>query len=321
VHAHPGRCFLAGLEADHPLVALLEGQHTSAALGLAQSAGMSAVSFSTVSDLRVIGPDGIGGFRATRPFRPGEAAADHVRQLNGIRAELEAAGASVARDATDIEAARAEGRTAALLTCEGADFLEDGIELLADAREAGVLSLTLVHYRVNAIGDIQTAPPIHGGLTAFGRDVVAEANRLGVLIDCAHATFDVTVGVLEASAHPVMISHSHLDHGDRHHARLLSDDHARAVTDAGGLIGAWPSGVTSKTLDDFVDETVRLVDLVGVDHVAIGTDLDANYQPVLTRHDQFAIVADGLANRGLTPPEVDSVLGGNALALISRVCG
>ena len=157
-----------------------------------------------------------------------------------------------------------------------------------------------MHYRVNEIGDIQTEEPVHGGLTAFGRAVVQECNRLGIVVDCAHATFATTVGVLEASDVPVMVSHSHLDHAERPHPRLLSDDHARAVSDAGGLIGAWPSGVTSTTLEDFVDEILRLVELIGIDHVAIGTDLDANYKPVVTAHDDFGTLADRLASRGLT---------------------
>jgi membrane dipeptidase len=96
-----------------------------------------------------------------------------------------------------------------------------------------------------------------------------------MVIDCAHATFATTSGVLEASRQPVMISHSHLDHPGRHHPRLLSPAHAAAVAGAGGLIGAWPSGVTAASLADFADEIARLADLVGTGHVAIGTDLDA----------------------------------------------
>jgi membrane dipeptidase len=180
-------------------------------------------------------------------------------------------------------------------------------------------SLTLVHYRVNELGDIQTEVPMHDGLTAFGRDVVRECNRLGVVVDCAHATFATTLGVLEASDAPVMISHSHLDHSDRSHPRLLSEAHAAAMADAGGLIGAWPAGVTSETLDDYVDEILRLVDLVGVDHVAIGTDLDANYRPVVTTHDEIATVAAHLGSRGLTAVETDKVLGGNVVKLLRAV--
>jgi membrane dipeptidase len=195
------------------------------------------------------------------------------------------------------------------------------LEPLLEVREQGVSSLTLVHYRVNDIGDIQTEAPVHGGLSPFGSAVVQECNGLGIVIDCAHATFATTLGVLEASDAPVMVSHSHLDHPERSHPRLLSDDHARAVADAGGLVGAWPSGVTSATLDDFVDEIVRLVDLIGVAHVAIGSDLDANYNPVVTSHDQFATLADSLTARGLAPLEVEQVLGANVVEHYRAVSG
>jgi membrane dipeptidase len=118
-----------------------------------------------------------------------------------------------------------------------------------------------------------------------------------------------------------MVSHSHLDHADRHHPRLLSAAHARSVASAGGLIGAWPAGVTSARLADFADEVVRLADLVGVDHVAIGTDLDANYRPVLTSYADFARLPELLAARGVGAADTDLVLGGNALALLRRVAG
>jgi membrane dipeptidase len=87
------------------------------------------------------------------------------------------------------------------------------------------------------------------------------------------------------------------------------------------VIGAWPSGVTSTTLEDFVDEILRLVQLIGVDHVAIGTDLDANYKPVVTEHDDFAVLADRLVARGLTSGETDQILGSNALELYRSVAG
>ncbi|MCU1353115.1 MAG: hypothetical protein JWM05_2324 [Acidimicrobiales bacterium] len=320
VHGHPGRCFLAGMAADHPLSVLLDGEQVADALRASRQAGMRAVGLSTVSDLLVLAPDADGGLRAAREFAPGEAYADHRRQLDSLVALLEAAGAPLVRKSWDLQARPLHDLPAVILTCEGADFLEGRVERLAEAHSRGVSSVTLVHYRVNDVGDIQTEVPVHGGLTAFGRTVVAEANRLGVVIDCAHATFEVTRGVVEASADPVMISHSHLDHVDRHHARLLSDDHAVVVAAAGGLIGAWPAGITSATLEDFVDEVVRLVDLVGVDHVAIGTDMDANFKPVLTHYEQFGAVGDQLAARGMDQAEVAQVLGGNALELFRAVC-
>src|SRR4051794_26363578 len=146
----------------------------------------------------VLAPTAEGGLHAGRGFEPGEALADHRRQLDGLRRLTESEAVDVARTAADLEAAHADGRTVLLVTCEGGDFLEGQVDRLAEAHEAGMSSLTLVHYRVNEIGDIQTEPPVHGGLTAFGRDVVAACNDLGVVIDCAHATLDTTLGVLDA---------------------------------------------------------------------------------------------------------------------------
>lgn len=321
MHSHPGRCFLAGLEDADPLVGALGSADIAHALGEAQLAGMTAITLSTVADLRVLAPHPDKGLHARRAFRPGEARADHRRQLRQIRQAVGDLGASIAVAAADIEQAHAAGRTAVLISCEGGDFLEGELEPLAEARVSGATSLTLVHYRVNDIGDVQTEDPVHGGLSAFGREVVAECNRLGMIVDCAHATFQTTLDVLEVSRAPIMISHSHLDHAERHHPRLLSAAHAVQVASAGGLIGAWPAGVTSASLGDFADEVARLAEVIGVDHVAIGTDLDANYKPVLHSYADFALLPQLLADRGFSADDTGMVLGGNALRLLRQVVG
>ena len=136
-----------------------------------------------------------------------------------------------------------------------------------------------------------------------------------MIIDCAHAKFETTLGVLEASATPIMISHSALDHEQRHHPRLLSAEHAQVVASGGGLVGASPSGVTSTTLDDFVVEIVRLIELIGVDLVGIGTDMDANYGPVLYSYSQYLTLEGSLAGHGATGAEGERVLGRNAIEL------
>ena len=206
----------------------------------------------------------------------------------------------MATSAADLDRAARDGRTVVLLGCEGGDFLEGDLRRLEQARTAGLTVLTLVHYRVNEIGDVQTEAPVHGGLSRFGRDVVAECNRLGIVVDCAHATFDTTMAVLEASSQPVIISHGQL--GTRPappHPRLMTTEHAAAVAAAGGLIGAWPCGFTSLSLDDFGTEILRLAEATGPDHVALGTDLDGNYRPVLTSYDQLDDLASLLRDRGL----------------------
>ena len=329
VHAHPGRCFLAGLGADDPLVRMLGSAEIGAGVAAAAAAGLAAITLSTVADLRVLTPDPVKGLTASRSFGPGEAYRDHRRQLHAITAALAGLGVPVATSAAQIEAAQAAGAVAVLLSCEGGDFLDGRLEPLAEARAAGASSLTLVHYRVNEIGDVQTEAPVHGGLTGFGREVVAECNRLGLIVDCAHATFETTLGVLETSSAPVLVSHSHLNHGHlnhghlddaaRSHPRLLSREHALAVATAGGLIGAWPAGVVSTSLADFADEVARLAELVGPQHVAIGTDLDANYRPVLRSYADFALLPGLLGERGFGHADIDQVLGANALRLLRDV--
>lgn len=282
---------------------------------------MAAISLATVADLRVLGVKPDGGLHATRAFDPGESRADNQRQLAGLRALADGRGLRIVRGADDVRAAHRDGATALFLTCEGADFVEDDFGRVAEVHEAGVRSITVVHYAPNRFADLQTEPPVHGGLSAAGRELVGEMNRVGIIVDLAHATFEATVDALEVSSDPVMISHTHLtgDRGD--HPRLITPEHAAAVAGAGGLIGAWPAGVTSSTFGDFIDEIARLVDAVGIDHVAVGTDLDANYRPVMTHHGEFASMAEQLAGRGFTSSEVDRVLGGNAVDLIETVCG
>ncbi len=289
------------------------------AVRTAQAAGMTALTLATVSDFAVLRPDPVTGLRAHRDFRPGEAYADHRRQLEAIRRDIAAVGAEVATSAADVDRAAGDGRTVVLLGCEGGDFLDGDLRRLEEARAAGVTVLTLVHYRANQIGDVQTEPPVHGGLSRFGRDVVAECNRLGVVVDCAHASFAATIAVLEVSSQPVIISHGQLGHAGTAHPRLLTTAHVAAVATAGGLIGAWPCGLTSRSLADFGTEIIRLSEVAGPGHVAIGTDLDGNYRPVVTSYHQLADLAGLLRDRGLPAAQVRQILGGNATELLNRI--
>jgi len=279
---------------------------------------MTALVLATVSDFALLRPDPVTGLRAHRDFRPGEAHADHRRQLGGLRQAVAAAGAEAATSAADVDRAARDGRTVVLLGCEGGDFLDGDLGRLEQARTAGVTVLTLVHYRVGEIGDVQTEPPVHGGLSRFGRAVVAECNRLGIVVDCAHASFATTRDVLEVSSQPVIISHGQLGHDGAAHPRLLTTAHAAAVASAGGLIGAWPVGLTSQSLADFGTEIIRLTEAAGPDRVAIGTDLDGNYKPVLTSYAQLADLAGLLRDRGLGADGIRQILGGNAADLLRR---
>lgn len=305
LHAHPGKCFFGDTEIFDAARAL-------------KSAGVAASSFSTVGDLGILAirPDGI---VQTREFEPGEARRDHDNQLLALGHLGEDDDVLVIRKAADVQQAHDEGLAGAFFTAEGADFLGEDLADLERVYRCGLRSVTLVHYSQNLTGDLQTAPSKHGGLSGFGRELVLEMNRLGMIVDLAHASFQTTLDAIQTSTAPVIISHSHLAAPGADHPRLLSADHALAVAQSGGLIGAWPSGVASETFDDFVDEICRLIDLLGIGGVAIGTDLDGNYKPVLTRHDQYADLDRALETRGLSPEERDAVLGGNVVAMMAKV--
>ncbi|HEX5290268.1 MAG TPA: hypothetical protein VFX25_15505 [Streptosporangiaceae bacterium] len=95
--------------------------------------------------------------------------------------------------------------------------------------------------------------------------------------------------------------------------------HAAAVAAAGGLVGAWPCGITSRSLADFGTEIIRLAEAVGPDHLVLGTDLDGNYRPVLTSYDQLDDLSGLLAGCGLPTARIHQILGGNALDLLARM--
>ena len=196
---------------------------------------------------------------------------------------------------------------------EGGDFIEDRLDRVHEAFGGGVRAVTLVHYHVNQIGDIQTAAPVHNGLTAVGKSIVAEMNRTGITVDLAHATFAVTKDVVGVSSKPVMISHTNIATASVKHPRLISVEHAKIVAAAGGIIGSWPSGIGQSSFSDYIDSIQRLVDTVGIDHAAIGTDMDANYKPVLRSYRDWCLIPAALLARGMHDEEVAKIMGGNFL--------
>src|SRR6185436_2939071 len=148
-----------------------------------------------------------------------------------------------------------------LLAVEGSDFLDGRIDRVQEAFKRGIRSFQLVHYRVNELGDIQTEAPVHGGLTTFGRSVVREMNRLGAVVDVAHATQAVVAGVVETTTQPIILSHSNIQDTSGW-ARFISPDHARLVAKTGGVIGAMPiiPGRRGDDVGGYVHYVSRLVD-------------------------------------------------------------
>lgn len=312
-HSHPGRFFLKALRDPTPTTRAFGEPFEAAAIADLEAGNVSAALFSAVSDMRLLEQTASQGLKAARDFQPGEAYADYQRQLGELKSLVASHAVTAGLKPADIEAAHRGHNIAAVFAVEGGDFIEGRLERVHEAFRDGVRAVTLVHYHINQIGDIQTESPVHDGLTPLGKSIVLEMNRTGIIMDLAHATFAVTKGVIEASRKPIMISHTNLATATVNHPRLITSEHAKMVAAAGGVIGSWPSGVGQTTFADYIDSIRRLVDAVGIDHVAIGTDMDANFKPVFRSYRDWGLIPAALLARGMREDEAAKVMGANFL--------
>lgn len=300
MHTHAGRLHSSKGNLDDTRQAMNEG-------------GLTAFCFSPVADGAVLRNTNE-GLRVIRQPHPGELYSNTYARLQTAKSQFEKHDLIPILGPADARTAKAGGRLGVLIAIEGGDFLEGRLERVAEAHRRGVRSIQLVHYRINELGDIQTEPSKHGGLTPFGRRVVGEMNRLGMIIDVAHLTFKGTRAVAEASDKPFMLSHSTLGQG----GRTISNDHARIVAAGGGVIGVFAAG--ERTLDGYIDRFRRLADVVGAEHVGLGSDMGSGGPfYVFSSHAKLPALAQGLLRRGLGEEEVAGILGGNFLRLFEAV--
>ena len=315
LHTHPGASFnkgRPGYAGDAAFVKTVADMRETKLTG---------AFFSLVADAPLIEltPTGV----VTRgAYAAGDGAREYRRQLTIMKALLTATSAFLATKSSDLLRAQREQRVAAFLACEGGEFLDGKPERVGQLYADGVRCLQLVHYVPNVLGDLQTQPPQHGGLTALGKAVVTRATAAGMLLDVAHASFDTVRDVASRTSAPIILSHSILKLDDSRPlaARAISVEHAKLVAKTGGVIGAWPSGFNA-SFDEFVDNTKRLVDVVGIDHVGLGTDMDGNYKPVLSSYAQVKDWVAALEARGFTRAEVAKVRGGNMQRVLTQVIG
>lgn len=285
----------------------------------AESGRVKLIALTATSDAPVIGRDRNGALRPVREPRPGELYASMYRQIDALVKWSGDAGMPVVRSIPDAATQGAPVR--GILAVEGCDFLEGRVDRVQEAHNRGIRSLQLVHYRVNELGDIQTEAPVHGGLTAFGKEAVREMNRLGIVIDVAHARFEVVKGVAETTTQPIILSHSNIMDSSGW-ARFISPEHARLVASTGGVIGAMPIifGRRSEDITGYVHHVSRLVDAAGIDHVGIGTDMDGiGPSAIFTSYARWPSLAAALVDHGYRPEEATKILGGNAQRVFEKV--
>ena len=294
---------------------LIFGPAVSDKLAARMRAGnLSAVCLAHVPDGPVIGrrPDGVLGLM--REPSPGELYKGHLNRLDWVDRLVSQGGIRRVLSIAELRDAKAKGEPAMIQDVEGCDFLEGKLERVDEAVRRGIRVIQLVHYIPNDIGDFQTGQVVHNGLTEFGAKVVRELNRLGVVVDVAHATEDMTRGVAKATSKPLLLSHTALQ-GSKAMGqtplagRQISPDHARAVAATGGVIGIWHffAGI-----DRYVQGIKEMVDVVGVEHVGVGSD-QQTAPGTLQDYAGFPRLVDEMLKAGFNAEEVGKMIGGNFL--------
>ena len=282
-------------------------------------------------DVRIGGPHG-----SRQPFQ------DAMKMLDYVRRELDGeAGDHVvlARTAGDIERAARRSKAAFVLGLEGGDALRGDLGRLRALYEAGLRHVCLVHEGRNAIAaatqvwegqTIRVYDPridAPGGLSAAGRRIVREMNRLGMLVDVTHMIEESFWDTLEVSTAPVIASHGNA-RSLRDTVRHLTDEQIRAVAETGGIVcpSPFPLGPTRErpSLEMMLRHVDHMVRLVGPDHVGFGTDF---LNQTGSRPAGFGDIGEtprfveGLLELGYGSTAIRKIMGGNFLRVFRQVAG
>jgi membrane dipeptidase len=213
-------------------------------------------------------------------YQPGDAYDRSLKGLEAMDRQLGRNGMKLSLNAEDVHTAHQKGQPTVIQAIEGGHFLQGHLERVEESYRRGLRHLGLLHDSdaSEPLGDIYTNPPRYGGLTPFGAAVIKECNRLGILIDLAHADMPTTEAALKITTRPVITSHTGLDTqlgnnpsmARMMRPRLISKEQAKMFANAGGLVGVWTH--LADTPLDYAQNVRALADVIGVDHVCIGTD-------------------------------------------------
>lgn len=205
----------------------------------------------------------------------------------------------------------------ALIGTEGSHALDGNLDNVERLFDAGFRMMSLQHFFDNRLGG-----SLHGesgaGLTDFGRQVIDKMIELEIMIDVSHSSPQVVEDVLAYTNQPLIVSHTGL-HGHCPSARNISDALMRNIADAGGIIGIgyWDGAVCDISPNNVVKALRYAIDLLGEDHVALGSDFDGSVTTAMDAS-QLGLLTQGMLQSGFTETEIRKVMGDNMVSFLKK---
>lgn len=242
---------------------------------------------------------------------------------------------ALARTATEVRAAVDSGRIASLLGAEGGHSIGDDLAVLRSLARLGVRYMTLTHNDDTPWADSATGARAHGGLTDRGREVVAEMERIGMLVDLSHTAPATMRDTLDVATQPVVFSHSSTV-AVNDHPRNVPDDVLARLSDNGGVVmitfvpqfvsaefAAWEDAGSAGTppvvtVSDVADHVEHAREVAGVRHIGLGGDYDGTpvLPPDLRDVSRYPVLAAELERRGWGADDLRALAGGNVLRVL-----
>ncbi|MCW5668511.1 MAG: membrane dipeptidase [Hydrogenophaga sp.] len=243
----------------------------------------------------------------------------------------------------DVRRAKAQDKLAVAMHFQGTNALARNLHMVEAYYRLGIRHMLMAYNQKNAVGD-GCHELTDAGLSRFGRDLVAEMNRVGMLVDVSHTGYRTSMDVIAASTQPVVFTHSN-PKALWDHPRNITNDQAKASAATGGVVGVNGVGIFMGDNDASTEALYRLVayyrDLIGAEHVGLGVDFSFDTESIIRKArssaaqypsgggydkelafvqpEQVADLANLLLRRGFSAREVEGILGENWLRVTSQV--
>ena len=267
------------------------------------------------------------GIRTQEALKAATLEADHILD-EIVRRVDKAEGVALARTPEELFCNKERGLRSVMLGVENGYALGRDLSNVRRFKDKGVVYITLCHNGDNDLCDsARHSTGEHGGLSAFGREVIREMNRIGMMVDLSHGAESSFYQALEVSQQPIVCSHSSA-RALCDHPRNLTDDQLKKLAEAGGVaqvtlykgfLRLEEDGIQA-TVDDAVAHLLHMIEVAGVDHVGIGTDFDGDGGvPGCASASDLVLFTRRLMDKGLTLEDLRKIWGGNFLRVMQQV--